>query len=255
MVENVAEDLARIRKRVLENHGAELKMDSKIAAVQTRWTGLKDLYPRVITKWKDSLAGWSKNIKTAYDSHEKTRKQFDALYEPVMNQKLFDGLKHFKGKEYKDLAGIVDKLDQALQVRWVKAKDKGKKDEDIVIALEKEKQTTEQERKRYRALMEITGPSRAREENIKLARIQDAARARDLKIRASRAQSPAEQKAADEEYQSFLKEALPDQVALRKAWDDYQRQVQDGLAEMKKIVADREARLKRLGLPSDPDWL
>ena len=255
LVDNVASDLGHIRKRVLDFHGAELKMDAKIAAVQTRWTGLKDLYPRVITKWKDSLAGWSKSIKTAYDSHEKTRKQFDALYEPVMNQKLFDGLKHFKGKEYKDLGGVVDKLDQALQVRWVKAKDKSKKDEEIVKALEQEKLTTEKERKRYRELMELTGAYRAREEDLKYARIQDAARDRDLKLKSARAQSPAEQKAADEEYQKFLKMALPDQVVMLKAWDDYQKQVKDGVAEMKKIIADREARLKKLGLPSDPDWL
>jgi hypothetical protein len=255
LVDNVASDLGHIRKRVLDFHGAELKMDSKIAAVQTRWTSLKDVYPRVITKWKDSLTGWSKNIKTAYDSHEKTRKQFDTLYEPVMNQKLFDGLKHFKGKEYKDLGGAVDKLDLTLQVRWVKAKDKSQKDEDIVKALEQEKLTTEKERKRYRELMEITGAYRAREEELKYGRIQDAKRAQDLQLKAARAKSPAEQKAADEEYQAFLKEALPDQVAVQKAWDDYQKQVKDGWAEMTKIEADRAARLKKLGLPSDPDWL
>jgi hypothetical protein len=256
LVDNVASDLGHIRKRVLDFHGAELKMDSKIGAIQTHWTSLKDLYPRVITKWKDSLAGWSKNIKTAYDSHEKTRKQFDTLYEPVMNQKLFAGLKHFQGKEYKDLGGAVDKLDQALQVRWVKAKDKSQKDEDIVKVLEKEKQTSEQERKRYMELMEITGASRERQEILKYILVaENALKERGLKLKsANRNNTPEEQKAADEELQKYNLKTLPEQVAAQKVWDDYQKQVKDGLAEMARLTTDRAARLKKLGLPPEPEW-
>jgi len=254
LVDNVASDLGNIRKRVLDFHGAELKMDSKIAAIQARWTALKDQYPHVIEKWKLSVSGWAKNIKTAYDSHEKTRKQFDTLYEPVMNQKLFAGLRLFQGKEYKDLGGVLDKLDQTLQVRWVKAKDKGKKDEDIATAIEKEEQTSEQERKRYWELNEIVTPAREQQESLKYS-AGEAAKERELTLKTMNSKnSAAEQKAAEEELRKFQQKALPEQVAAQKAWDAYQKQKKEADAEMTRLLTDHAARLKKLGLPPEPDW-
>jgi hypothetical protein len=256
LVDNVASDLAQIRKRVMEFHGAELKMDSKIAAIQARWMGLKDQYPGVLEKWKLSVSGWAKNIKTAYDSHEKIRKQFDTLFEPVMNQKLFSGLRLFQGKEYKDVGGVGDKLDQTLQVRWAKAKDKSKNDEDTAKAIEKEKQTSEQERKRYWELIDITGGQRERQEVLKYIQAADnALKERGLKLNvANHDNGAAEQKAAEEELSKYNLKSLPEQVAARKAWDEYQKQKNDALAEMTRIVAGHEARLKKLGLPPEPDW-
>ena len=254
LVDNVASDLGNIRKRVLDFHGAELKMNSKIAAIQARWTGLKDQYPHVIEKWKLSVSGWAKNIKSAYESQEKTRKQFDTLYEPVMNQKLFSGLKHFQGKEYKDLGGVVDKLDHSLQVRWVKAKDKGKKDEDIAKAIEKEKLTSEQERKRYWELNEIVTPAREQQESLKYS-AGEAAKERELTLKTMNSKnSAAEQKAAEEELRKFQQKALPEQVAAQKAWDAYQKQKKEADAEMTRLLTDHAARLKKLGLPPEPDW-
>lgn len=256
LVDNVASDLEQIRKRVVQNHGAELKLDPKIAAIQARWTSLKDVYPHVIEKWKSSLSGWAKSIKATYDNQEKIRKQFDTLYEPVMSQKLFAGLKHFQGKEYKDLGGAVDKLDQSLQVRWVKAKDKSQKDGDIVKAMDKEKQTADQERKRYWELNQIANPAREQEEILKhISKVDNSSKERELRLKAGNINNTAaEQKAADEALRQYLQKATPEQVVGQKAWDDYQKQKKDAEAEMTKILTDRAARLKKLGLPPEPDW-
>lgn len=256
LVDNVSDDLRNVRKRVVENHGVELKMDPKIAAIQARWTGMADLYPSVITKWKDALGGWAKNIKSTYDSQEKLRKQFDAIYEPVMKETLFANLKHFKGRAYQDLMKAVDAADQALQSRWMKAKDKSKKDEEIAKAIEKEKQTAEAEKKRYWELMEISGPAREQEERLKWIRAtDDASKVRELRVKAaSSTNTPAEQKAADEALKAYLAQTTPEQVAGQKAWEDYQKLKMSAEAEMTKIVSDRAARLKKLGLPPDPDW-
>jgi hypothetical protein len=256
LVDNVASDLDQIRKRVVQNHGAELKMDAKIAAIQARWTGLQDLYPHVVTTWKMTVSGWTKNIKSAFESHEKTRKQFDTLYEPVMNQKLFAGLRLFQGKEYKDLAGVVDRVDQALQVRWVKAKDKSQKDEDISKAMEKERLASDQERKRYWELYEIASPARARQEWLTYNSIvSDLLKDRELELKSLNLKNtPAEQKAAEADLKKYRDKGFPDQIAAQKAWDEYQKQQKSADAEMTRIMTDRAARLKKLGLPPEPDW-
>jgi hypothetical protein len=256
LVENVAIDLKHVRERVIENHGAELKMDPKIAAIQTRWIGLEGQYPSVINKWKTSVAGWAKNIKTTYESQEKLRKQFDTIYEPVMKQDLFSSLKHFKGLEYKDMETAVTKVDQALQSRWMKAKDKSKKDEEIAKALEDEKILAEKEKKRYWELNDLCGPAREAEEKLKWSRAtDDASIVRDLEVKAGRMKNnPEEQKAADAALKDYRDGKTPKQIAGQKAWEDYQKLKRAAEDEMTKIVKDRAARLKKLGLPPDPDW-
>ncbi len=251
--ENVSGSIGRTIGYLEEDVTLGKEMDKRIAKILEDWTQMKDRHPNVAPELSDTPLNWVPLAKKHWENLEKAREEFDKVYGPFLEGKIFKDIPVFRDCEYKDLSRPAVNLEIELKTALAAAVQKEKSEAELRRAIELDEELTRKERERIRKLDDSVSPQRSRELSLAHSRAAGGIRrVRELQLLMSRfpldqVNSP-EYRKLSEESSLIMDFKHPEQLAVERKIREFEELQKKVTRERETIINEHRDRRKKLGL-------